>query len=255
MKASGWLLILALFAVLGIGGFAWYRFEGDPPGSRRRAERYRPRGRVELRASDAGRARCASGHVIRQRVAARREYQAPVSGGARRADRDVQPRSAGLGTSPAPARSDRGARSWRGGLGNETRRAWAARRPEPPRIEVTTGSSDHLARRADRDPSSIDLRAHRAMACESARRVPRLPAQGGRANERVALFAFPPTSRQRPRRVRGGRARVTAARRAGRGRRRTCSPRARYSSPHRSSSRWCRASRRAVPAATPRSRK
>jgi hypothetical protein len=32
MKASGWLLFVALIAAVGIGGFAWYRFEGEPPG-------------------------------------------------------------------------------------------------------------------------------------------------------------------------------------------------------------------------------
>ena len=32
MKASGWMMILLLIAVVGIGGFAWYRFESEAPG-------------------------------------------------------------------------------------------------------------------------------------------------------------------------------------------------------------------------------
>ena len=57
MKTSGWFLILVLVAVVGIGGFAWYRFESEPPGlTAPEAELVIGRAgvKVDLQASDAG---------------------------------------------------------------------------------------------------------------------------------------------------------------------------------------------------------
>ena len=154
MKTSGWLLILVLVAVVGIGGFAWFRFEGDPPGLESPGEELvigRAGTKIELRASDAGSGLRALRVTVAQggseQVLLDESYPGNLmSGGMRKentASLQLDPASLaalkGPGTLVVSVRDW----SWRGALsGNETRREVPVRVDlEPPRIEVTSGIS------------------------------------------------------------------------------------------------------------------
>jgi hypothetical protein len=208
MKASGWLLILVLIAVVGVGGFAWYRFESEAPGLQApEAELVIGRSgvKLDLQASDA-RSGLRSLHVAvtpqggAEQVLLDESYPGNlVSGGTRREQATpLQLDPAALGGLKGPATLSIAVRdwSWRGAFaGNETRRELPLRVDlEPPRIEVTSGISGITYVRQG-GSGSVAYRVSEPTARDGVRvgtaEYRGFPRKGGAANERVALFAFP----------------------------------------------------------------
>ena len=207
MKASGWLLILVLIAVVGFGGFAWYRAEGEAPGLTG------PEGevvigragvKVDLHATDARsglrsiRVTAAQPGGVEQ-VLLEESYPGNlVSGGTRgeqAASVQLDPAALGAlkqGTLSIAVRDW----SWRGGFGgNETRRDLPLRVDvDPPRVEVTTGISGITYVRQG-GSGSVTYRVSEPTARDGVRvgteEYRGFPRKGGGANERVALFAVP----------------------------------------------------------------
>ena len=208
MKASGWLLILALIAVVGIGGFAWYRFESEPPGlAAPEAELVIGRAgvKVDLHASDAG-SGLRSLHVAvtqpggAEQVLLDESYPGNLLSGGTRSEQAaaLQLDPTALGALKGPATLSISVRdwSWRGGLsGNEVRRDLPLRVDlDPPRIEVTSGISGITYVRQG-GSGSVAYRVSEATARDGVRvgtvEYRGFPRKGGGANERVALFAVP----------------------------------------------------------------
>jgi len=208
MKASGFVLILALIAVVGIGGFAWYRFESEPPGlTAPEAELVIGRAgvKVDLHASDAG-SGLRSLHVAvaqpggAEQVLLDESYPGNLLSGGTRSEQSaaLQLDPAALGAIKGPATLSISVRdwSWRGGLaGNEARRDLPLRVDlDPPRIEVTTGISGITYVRQG-GSGSVAYRVSEATARDGVRvgaiEYRGFPRKGGGANERIALFAVP----------------------------------------------------------------
>jgi murein DD-endopeptidase MepM/ murein hydrolase activator NlpD len=207
MKASGWLLLLLLIALIAFGGFAWYRAEGEPPGlSAPEAELVIGKNGMplELRASDA-RSGLRSLRVTvmqsgNEQVLLDETYPGNLLSGGTRAEQtaSVQLDPAALGKLTGPATLTIAVRdwSWRGGLGgNETRRDLPLRVDlEPPRIEVTSGISGITYVRQG-GSGSVAYRVSEPTSRDGVRvgtvEFRGFPRKGGGANERVALFAFP----------------------------------------------------------------
>jgi murein DD-endopeptidase MepM/ murein hydrolase activator NlpD len=208
MKASGWLLIVVLIAAVGIGGFAWYRFEGAPPGLEApEAELVIGRAgvKVDLHASDAG-SGLRSLHVAVTRPGAAEQvlldesYPGNLLSGGTRSEQaaSLQLDPAAFGALKGPATLSIAVRdwSWRGGLaGNETRRDLPLRVDlEPPRIEVISGISGITYVRQG-GSGSVAYRVSEATARDGVRvgaaEYRGFARKGGGANERVALFAVP----------------------------------------------------------------
>ena len=208
MKASGWLMVLLLIAVVGIGGFAWYRFESEAPGlTAPDAELVIGRAgvKVELSASDAG-SGLRSLHVAvtqpggTEQVLLDESYPGNLLSGGTRSEQ-----AATLSLDPAALAAIKGSAtlvisvrdwSWRGGLaGNEARRELPLRVDlEPPRIEVTTGISGITYVRQG-GSGSVAYRVSEPTARDGVRvgdvEYRGYPRKGAGANDRVALFAVP----------------------------------------------------------------
>jgi murein DD-endopeptidase MepM/ murein hydrolase activator NlpD len=207
MKASGWLLILGLIAAIGLGGFAWYRAEGEPPtlaGPEGELVIGKNGLKLVLSAADVG-----SG-LRSLRVALARSGAAEqvlfdesypgnlLSGGTRgeqAASVQLDPARLavkGPGTLSIAVRDW----SWRGAFGgNETRRELPLRVDlEPPRIEVTSGISGITYVRQG-GSGSVAYRVSEPTARDGVRvgtaEYRGFPRKGGGANERIALFAVP----------------------------------------------------------------
>jgi murein DD-endopeptidase MepM/ murein hydrolase activator NlpD len=208
MKASGWLLIVALIAVVGIGGFAWYRLEGAAPGLEApEAELVIGRAgvKVDLHATDAGSGLRSLRVAVTQpggaeQVLLDESYPGNLLSGGTRSEQaaSLQLDPAALGALKGPGTLSIAVRdwSWRGGLsGNETRRDLPLRVDlEPPRIEVTSGISGITYVRQG-GSGSVAYRLSEATARDGVRvgtvEYRGFPRKGGGANERVALFAVP----------------------------------------------------------------
>jgi murein DD-endopeptidase MepM/ murein hydrolase activator NlpD len=208
MQASGWLLILVLIAVVGIGGFSWYRAEGEPPSlTAPEAELVIGRAgvKLDLRATDA-RSGLRSLRVAAvqpggaEQVLLDESYPGNLlSGGTRREQTaSVQLDPAALGALKGGGTLAIAVRdwSWRGGLGgNETRRDVPLRVDvDPPRIEVTSGISGITYVRQG-GSGSVAYRISEPAARDGVRvgtvEYRGFPRKGGGANERIALFAVP----------------------------------------------------------------
>ena len=207
MERSGWLLILVLIAAIGIGGFAWYRFEGESPGLQApEAELVIGKNgmKLDLRASDA-RSGLRSLHVAVAQPAGEKvlfdeSYPGNLLSGGTRSEQatTVQLDPATLGPLTGPATLSISVRdwSWRGAFsGNETRRDLPLRVDlEPPRIEVTSGISGITYVRQG-GSGSVAYRVSEPTARDGVRvgtaEFRGFPRKGGGANERIALFAFP----------------------------------------------------------------
>jgi murein DD-endopeptidase MepM/ murein hydrolase activator NlpD len=207
MKASGWLLILALFAALGIVGFAWFRFEGDPPGLEAPDAELvigKAGAKIELRTTDAGSGlrslRVAVVHGGGEQVLLEESYPGNLlSGGVRKENTaSLQLDPASLAALKGPGTLSIAVRdwSWRGALsGNETKRELPLRVDlEPPRIEVTSGISGITYVRQG-GSGSVAYRVSEPTARDGVRvgtvEYRGFPRKGGGANDRIALFAFP----------------------------------------------------------------
>jgi murein DD-endopeptidase MepM/ murein hydrolase activator NlpD len=207
MKASGLLVLLLLIAVVGFGGFAWYRFESEAPGlSAPEAELVIGRSgtKLELSATDARSGlrslRVALVQPSGEQVLLEESYPGNLlSGGTRNeqtATLALDPASLGKLSGPATLAIAVRDWSWRGALsGNETRREVPLRVDlEPPRIEVTTGISGITYVRQG-GSGSVAYRVSEPTARDGVRvgsvEYRGFPRKGGGANERVALFAFP----------------------------------------------------------------
>lgn len=207
MKASGWLLILVLVAVVGLGGFAWYRAEGEAPGlTAPEGELVIGRAgvKVDLKATDA-RSGLRSIRVAvakpgaAEQVLLEESYPGNLLSGGTRSEQ-----TASLQLDPAALGKFEGGTlsiavrdwSWRGGLGgNETRRDLPVRVDvDPPRIEVTTGISGITYVRQG-GSGSVTYRVSEPTARDGVRvgavEFRGFPRKGGGANERIALFAVP----------------------------------------------------------------
>jgi len=204
MRASGWLLILALVAAVGLGGFAWYRFEGEPPSLTAPEGELvigRSGKRLDLHASDAGSGlrslRVAVEQPSGEKVLFEEAYPGNLLSGGVRHEQDsslqLDPASIGVLTGPATLRIAVRDFSWRGAFsGNETRRDLPLRIDlEPPRVEVYSGltyvrqgGSGSVAYRVSEPTARDGVRVGTA-------EYRGFPRKGGRANERIALFAVP----------------------------------------------------------------
>ena len=208
MQASGWLLILVLLAVIGIGGFAWYRAEGEPPGlTAPEAELVIGRAgvKLDLRATDARSGLRALRVAVAQpggaeQVLLDESYPGNLLSGGTRNEQtaSLQLDPAALGALKGPGMLAIAVRdwSWRGGLGgNETRRDVPLRVDvDPPRDRGHERDQRHHLRAPGRLGCRrlSRLRADRARRrARGRRRVRGFPRKGGGANERIALFAVP----------------------------------------------------------------
>jgi murein DD-endopeptidase MepM/ murein hydrolase activator NlpD len=207
MKASGWLLILGLIAAAAVGGFAWYRAEGEAPQlSAPEAEIViGKRGmQLELQASDARSGlrslRVAIVQPSGEKVVLDDSYPGNLLSGGTRSEQSasVQLDPAAIGALSGPATLSIAVRdySWRGGFGgNETRRDLPLRVDvDPPRIEVTSGISGITYVRQG-GSGSVAYRVSEPTARDGVRvgtaEYRGFPRKGGGANERIALFAVP----------------------------------------------------------------
>jgi murein DD-endopeptidase MepM/ murein hydrolase activator NlpD len=208
MKASGWLLILLLIAAVGIGGFAWIRAEGEPPGlTAPEAELVIGRAglKVDLRATDAHSGLRSLRVAVAQpggteQVLLEESYPGNLLSGGTRSEQtaSLQLDPAALGALKGPATVSIVVHdwSWRGGFGgNETRRDLPLRVDvDPPRIEVTSGISGITYVRQG-GSGSVAYRLSEATARDGVRvgtaDYRGFPRKGGGANERIALFAVP----------------------------------------------------------------
>jgi murein DD-endopeptidase MepM/ murein hydrolase activator NlpD len=208
MKASGWLLILVLVAAVGIGGFAWHRFESEPPGLEApEAELVIGKAgmKVDLHATDAGSGLRSLRVAVIQPGAAEQvlldeSYPGNLLSGGTRSEQSssLQLDPAALGALKGPATLSIAVRdwSWRGTFGgNEVRRDLPLRVDlEPPRIEVTSGISGITYVRQG-GSGSVAYRVSEPTARDGVRvgtvEYRGFPRKGGGANERIALFAFP----------------------------------------------------------------
>jgi murein DD-endopeptidase MepM/ murein hydrolase activator NlpD len=207
MNASGWLVALLLIAVLGVGGFAWYRAEGEVPaleGAPAELVIGKTGVRLDLRASDLRSGLRSLRVALRQpsgeQVLLEEDYPGNlVSGGVRHesaAALDLDP--AALGTVKDPAVLTIAVRDWslRGGLGGNEARVELPLRVdlEPPRVEVYSG----LTYVRQGGSGSVAYRLSEAVARDGVRvgdlSFRGFPKPGGSSNERVALFAVPTDS-------------------------------------------------------------
>jgi murein DD-endopeptidase MepM/ murein hydrolase activator NlpD len=211
MKASGWLLILVLIAVAGIGGFAWYRAEGEPPGlAAPEAEVVIGRAgvKMELSATDARSGLRSLRVTVAQpggaeQVLLEEAYPGNLLSGGTRSEQtaSLQLDPAALGALKGPATLSIAVHdwSWRGAFaGNETRRDLPLRVDlEPPRIEVTSGISGITYVRQG-GSGTVAYRVSEPTARDGVRvgaaEFRGYPRKGGGTNERIALFAVPTDS-------------------------------------------------------------
>ncbi len=207
MKASGWLLILVVIVVVGIGGFAWYRSESEVPGLVAPESELvvgKSGVQLDLRASDQRSGlrslRVAIAQASGEQVLLEELFPGNLLSGGVRHEHEaaVQLDPAALGALKGPATLSIAVRdwSWRGGLsGNEVRRDLPLRVDlEPPRIEVTSGISGITYVRQG-GSGSVAYRISEATARDGVRvgtvEYRGFPRKGAGANERIALFAFP----------------------------------------------------------------
>ncbi|HKA13566.1 MAG TPA: M23 family metallopeptidase [Myxococcota bacterium] len=207
MERSGWLLILVVIAAAGIGGFAWYRFEGESPGLEAPDAELvigKHGMKLELRATDTRSGlrslRVAVAQPSGEQVLLEEAYPGNLLSGGTRSEQStaVQLDPANLGSLKGPATLSISVRdwSWRGAFaGNETRRDLPLRVDlEPPRIEVTSGISGITYVRQG-GSGSVAYRVSEPTARDGVRvgsfEYRGFPRKGGRANDRIALFAVP----------------------------------------------------------------
>ena len=207
MERSGWLLILVLFAVIGIGGFAWYRAEHEMPGLEAPETEVvvgKNGMKLDLRATDARSGlrslRVAVVQPSGEQVLLDESYPGNLLSGGTRSEQtaSVQLDPATLGALKGPATLAISVRdwSWRGLFrGNETRRDLPLRVDlEPPRIEITSGISGITYVRQG-GSGSVAYRVSEPTARDGVRvgamEYRGFPRKGGGPNERIALFAFP----------------------------------------------------------------